>query len=653
MTVSRHGVGLTLPASRKVKALLAYLALAPRPVTRSRLCELLWDIPNDPRGELRWCLSKLRRILDDADRRRVEARADAVRLDLTDCIVDALEIARATQNGVASLDGESLGALSSLFAGELLEGLKIDRSPQFDSWLVAERHRLRGCQIAVLEHLVGSASDDDVFGYLERWRELAPFDPRVHELLLGRLSQLGRIPEGEAHVAATVRLFEADGLDPAPIRDAWRAARRRPRPPVPVGGAVPGWLDSAPASNVGTTTGTGEQPATRRASIAVMPLAEQANTPDGCAGGLVHDVITGLAKLRSLFVIAQGTVFALHERRVGPEEAGRTLNVDYVLTGSLQQPGGRLVVEVELVETRNARIVWSEVFDRVRDDTLLVLDEIAHRIVASIASEIEYAERNRALLKPPSSLDAWEAHHRGLWHMYRFAKADNEQAGHFFETALRLDPTFAPAYAGLSFTHFQNAFQNWARRDVEIEKAYATAGQSLMADDRDPTAHWAMGRALWLRGRQDESVAELEQAVRLSPNFAIGHYALAFVRSQAGDARAAIESADHSRHLSPFDPLLFAILAARAMALVRLGEFDEAAEWAARAAARPNAHPHVIAIAAYSLALAGSLEEARRHLAAVRRTLPHYRLTDFLSAFRYDPYSTELFRKGAGLIWLA
>ena len=206
--------------------------------------------------------------------------------------------------------------------------------------------------------------------------------------------------------------------------------------------------------------------------------------------------------------------------------------------------------------------------------------------------------------------------------MYRFNKADNERARHFFETAVRLDPTFARAYAGLSFTHFQNAFQGWAEREPEIERAFETAGQSLMVDDRDPAAHWAMGRALWLRGHQDQSILELEQAIDLSPNFALGHYTLAFVHSQGGDPQAAIASSDHSRHLSPFDPLLFAMLGARAMALVRLDRFEEAAEWAVKAAARPNAHAHIRAIAAYSLALAGRLDEARAYMSAMHKTLP-------------------------------
>ena len=645
LTVSRDGVTLSLPPSRKVRALFAYLLLAPHAVTRSQLCELLWDIPNDPRGELRWCLSKIRSIVDEPGRRRVDTRADTIRLDLSDCLIDAFEITRATREGIETLAAERLRTLSALFAGDFLDGLEIDRSPAFNSWLIAQRRRFRGCHAALLEHLARSVAGDEVFPYLDKWLQLAPFDRRVHEALLNALARRGRIPEGEEHLAATARLFEAEGLDHAPIRDVWRSAR--------------GQADGSPqiraaASALATDSSNGRREdgliALRRASVAVMPFVGQSaqiRVPGGPADALAHDVITRLAKLRNLFVIAQGTVFALSERRVGPEEAGRMLNVDYVVSGSLRRQGNRLTVTVELAETRTARIVWAEVFNQKVDDAFLVLDEIGNRIVASIASEIETAERNRAILKPPNSLDAWDAHHRGLWHMYRFSQADNERARHFFETAVRLDPTFSRAYAGLSFTHFQNAFLGWAESAPEIDRAFATAGQSLMADDRDPAAHWAMGRALWLRGNQDQSIVELEQAIDLSPNFALGHYTLAFVHSQAGDPRAAVRFSDHSRHLSPFDPLLFAMLGARAMALVRLEQFDEAADWGVNAAARPNAHAHVLAIAAYTLALADRVDEARAYLASIHKVLPRYGVDDFLTAMQFSPEGGALFRKAA------
>jgi TolB-like protein len=391
-------------------------------------------------------------------------------------------------------------------------------------------------------------------------------------------------------------------------------------------------------------------PSQRRASIVVMPLIDQLSTasgPGGLADGLAHDIITRLAKLRSLFVIAQGTVFALHDRRVGAEEAGRTLNVDFVVGGSVRRQQDRIAVSIQLTETRSGRVVWAESFDQRLDDAFLVLDEIGNQIVASIASEIEAVERNRAILKPPNSLDAWEAHHRGLWHMYRFNREDNERARHFFEMALRLDPGFARAYAGLSFTHFQDAFQHWSERGPAVGQAFDAAARSIVVDDRDPSAHWAMGRALWLRGAQSESLIELETAVQLSPNFALGHYTLAFVQSQSGDPQAAIGASDHSRHLSPYDPLLFGMLGSRAMALARLGQFEEAADFALKAAARPNAHIHIQAIAVHCLALAGRDDEALRLIVALRRSAPDYRSADFVAAFRFSREAQALFGSAA------
>src|SRR3954471_22692611 len=128
LRLSRRGRPVALPPSRKVRALLAYLALAPKPVARGPLCELLWDLPNDPRGELRWCLSKIRGLLD-LDRKRVISDGNTIRLDLSDCHVDALEATRAPEHGIRKLGVEQQRELARLFAGELLEGLEIARSP--------------------------------------------------------------------------------------------------------------------------------------------------------------------------------------------------------------------------------------------------------------------------------------------------------------------------------------------------------------------------------------------------------------------------------------------------------------------------------------------------------------------------------------------
>ena len=630
LAVAREGHALVLPSSRKVRALLAYLVMAPGASGRSPLSELLWDVPNDPRGELRWCLSKIRGLFNGA-RQRVLAEGDSVRLDLSDCFVDAIEVARATEAGVKTMPAERLRGLLALFKGDFLEGLEIDRSPSFNGWLTAQRRRFRNCHTALLEHLVKCVAEDEVMPYLEQWLALAPFDGQVHQTFLNALERRGLIREGEEHLAATVRLFDDEGLDSSAIRHAWRAAHNLSAPGV-------------------ASRELAEPVARSRASVAVMPFVDRSSAVlvrGGIADALAHDVITRLAKLRSLFVIAQGTVFALHDRNVGAEEAGRMLNVDFAVSGAVRVQGGRLSVNVELTETRSAHIVWAESFQYAHDDAFVALDEIGNRIVASVANEIETLERNQAILKPPNSLDAWEAHHRGLWHMYQYRKADNDKARHFFQTALCLDPTFSRAYAGLSFTHFQDVFQNWGARKAGTTLAYEAASKGLMADERDPAVHWAMGRALWLNGNHEDSLRELTHSIELSPNFALGHYNLAFVHSIAGDPQAAIGYSDRSRNLSPFDPMLFGMLATRAMALARLGHYEEAADWAVKAALRPNAFPHIHVIAACCLVLAGARDKAKTYADSARKIAPQYRLQDFFSAFPFEAEGRERFRAAA------
>jgi hypothetical protein len=95
------------------------------------------------------------------------------------------------------------------------------------------------------------------------------------------------------------------------------------------------------------------------------------------------------------------------------------------------------------------------------------------------------------------------------------------------------------------------------------------------------------------------------------------------------------------------------MLGARAMALVRLERFEEAANWAVKAASRPNAHAHILGIAAYSLALAGSINEARAYASTIRKTIPHYSVANFMEAFRFDAQGAALFRKGAAYIGMA
>jgi TolB-like protein/regulator of sirC expression with transglutaminase-like and TPR domain len=387
----------------------------------------------------------------------------------------------------------------------------------------------------------------------------------------------------------------------------------------------------------------------RRPTILVMPFT--AATPEDVADAysLTSDIIFGIAKLRSISIIARGTAFSL--RGQSPAAAAALVNAQYVASGHLGRDGTRYLVSVELTDPSSGRIFWTEEFRCNANDSYAAPAPLAARIVAGLDTEIHVIERNRALLAPPASLDAWQAYHCGLAHMYRFTSASNREAQQFFAKTIALDPTFSRSYAGLSFTHFQNAFLlQTHEREREIALAFDTAGQGLEADPSDPAAHWAMGRALWLRRQHEGAISALDQSVRLSPNYAMAHYTLAFVHSQTGDPERAIDAADLAAHLSPLDPMLFAMHGARASALMRLGKVQEAAEFASRVGQTPNATAHALAIAAMTLAIAGQMEEAfaaRRRISSLR---PDYNFKQFKDAFHLLDDLNDIYRRAAKLV---
>src|SRR5262249_46589528 len=157
-------------------------------------------------------------------------------------------------------------ALARQFAGDFAEGLAIDRSPAFSAWLAAQRRRFRDCHAALLEQLVARGPESEAGGHLEVWREIAPFGLHVHALPFARFAPRGQRRAGDEELAASIRRFEADGVDATPLREAWRRAKAEADAARP-----------SPATRSMTVADADETvaPASRRASIAVMPFIDQ------------------------------------------------------------------------------------------------------------------------------------------------------------------------------------------------------------------------------------------------------------------------------------------------------------------------------------------------------------------------------------------
>ena len=233
--VERDGSVQPLPPSKKTRALLAYLALTGRPHRRERLCSLFWEIPHDPRGALRWSLSRLRPLVDEPDRPRIKADRDAVGFDAADALVDVVTVRRALAGGVEAIPTERLQELAESFRGELLEGQDLPDLHDFQAWCVAEREDARRLQAELLAALVERLAEqpEAALGPARRLVQIDPYalDARVMQLRL--LLAAGRRGEAEQQFETGLRLLrEADG-DTATLGAEWRRLQARPAAPIP------------------------------------------------------------------------------------------------------------------------------------------------------------------------------------------------------------------------------------------------------------------------------------------------------------------------------------------------------------------------------------------------------------------------------------
>lgn len=371
-------------------------------------------------------------------------------------------------------------------------------------------------------------------------------------------------------------------------------------------------------------------------SVAVLPFALSGDSSRYPALGdaLAHDLIAELSRLHWLFVTARGSSFRFRSPDTDVVAIGRMLGVRYALCGAAELSGMHLVVNVELAETRDGRVLWADRFTGSIDDVHAIRAAIGARILSELEIRIPLHEATRARMVATEHLDAWASYHLGLQHMFRFNRTDNAEARALFDRAISLDPAFARAHAGLSFVHFQSAFLRHSN-DVAAQTVAArrSAERGLELDPLDPFVNFTMGRSYWLHGDLEGSLGWLERATHISPNYAQGIYARAWAEALSGRPIDSREHVDLAMRLSPLDPMHYAMLGTRAFTHMALGEDALAAEWAERAARAPGAHALIAMIAAAAHAIDGNPALASAWAANARERNPALGRADFFRAF--------------------
>jgi adenylate cyclase len=354
-----------------------------------------------------------------------------------------------------------------------------------------------------------------------------------------------------------------------------------------------------------------------RPSIAVLPFHNLSGDPDQeCfADGIVEDIITGLSRIRWLFVIARNSSFTYKGRAVDVRQVGRELGVRCVLEGSLRSTGNRIRVAAQLVEAETGKHIWAERYDRNLVDVFEVQDEITEAVTIAIAPAIAEAERQRAMRRLPESLGAWGAYQRGLWHLARGRQDDNALAVKFFQQSIELDSNFAGGYCGLAYAQIHGAigFQLGTLPEI-LNSAEALARRAVGLDGADAEARSCLGLTLHLLGDPEGGRAEVERALAISPNLAVAHGILGETLIFSGRAKDGISALERCTRLDPLDPNAFVHLHVRAIGLYLMRDYGAACDAAKRAIRSHPEYPPPYRWLAASLGQLGRVEEAKQAL---------------------------------------
>lgn len=320
-------------------------------------------------------------------------------------------------------------------------------------------------------------------------------------------------------------------------------------------------------------------------SIAVLPLINLSGDPaqDFFGDVISEEVLTELARLRWLLVIARNSSFMFKDTVVDAREIGRRLGVRYLLEGSARHGGGRVRVTCRLLDARTAHQVWSARYDRKFTDVFDVQDEITNSVVAALVPALLDAERRRVAGQAFDSLGAWESHQRGVWHMLKQSADDNLRARQFFQQAVTLEPDFSSGYDGLAWTHLMES-SSFRRISIAegCKRSETLARRAIELDPENAAARARLALTMHLTGENAAAIAEAERALGISPNCAdaCGVRGTALVFSgEPSEGRASLE---RYLRLSPRDPARPIRLAQIAASYYLEQDYARAAEVAER-----------------------------------------------------------------------
>ena len=367
------------------------------------------------------------------------------------------------------------------------------------------------------------------------------------------------------------------------------------------------------------------------ASIAVLPFANHSADPkrEFFSDGLTEDIINALGRFSAIRVIAYNTVQAYKMRVAAPEQIMRELGVRYLVQGSVREAGGTLRINVELSDAAKGTLLWSERYDGPGREVFTMQDRIVGDIVGTLAVMLNAIEQQRAAMKPPESLEAYELVLRARELMRVVERAANREARALIAQAIKLSPNYAEAHAASAFAEFQRAVFGWVEDPAEaLRRSEEAARRALTIDDpgANARARGILGNIHTVTGDYEAALADAERALQLNASDAVAHALRGGILLWTGKIEESIAASEAARR---YDPRASPEgMFNQALAYYLAGRYRDAVQTAV--AVEPQARTVFLhAVHAAALAQLGDAEGARRAADEVRRGSPFFEVNNF------------------------
>ena len=289
-------------------------------------------------------------------------------------------------------------------------------------------------------------------------------------------------------------------------------------------------------------------------SLAVLPLANLSGDPqqEYFADGLTDELIADLASIKSLTVISRTSAMRYKGARKPLPEIARELGVDGIVEGSVLRSNDRVRIKVQLIDAAKDRHVWTQTYDRDTRDVLAMQSEVGRDIAERIDVELTPGERARVTSSRPVNPQAQELYLRGRYYWNKRTRDGLVQALGNFDRAVRIDSTYAVAYAGLADTHVLMPVYAGSSPQESYPRARAAALKALKIDENLAEAHASLGRVkLFYDWDWTGAETEFKRAIELKPSLSMAHHWYSICLRDVGRLKDALAEANRALELDP------------------------------------------------------------------------------------------------------